>query len=340
MTKRENTVVQEELQYYPILVGELDDIASEDLYYPILLEEIEVPMDEEDKVNSTYKQIRKSNESENAEIELNSVEDTFVSSLDMDEMQASKIIENEVVNDDEIEAEKIEDEVVNDDETAAEKIENDVVVDDETAAEKIEVEVVNDDKTDAEKTKDVEEIDKQYVNDDNEQVVNEIGYTNLYEALKNSGGSIPSKKNEQGQQVDDLETIKTIEKKLPSGEKILYAYAYVWGGLLNENKLKKKKNGFFDAKFRDMNPLMIIITEKKVICTPSYPPSKIEIAFDKKDVVSVNGVFVKSGMLSFKDNVQIQVLLNDNNLFIINELIISKFRYEEYIKRITELLKS
>ena len=164
------------------------------------------------------------------------------------------------------------------------------------------------------------------------------GYGSLYDALKNSGGRMPQKKDEQEQYVDDIETISLIESKLPAKERILYACDFTHVGLVDEKKFKRKSNGFFDvkSKFKDMQYLMLIITENQIICTERYS-IKGDIKVLKKDIASVDGIFVKNGFLSLKDS-QIQVRLNDNRWFIINKFFTGKDKYDAYLEGLKGLL--
>ena len=162
------------------------------------------------------------------------------------------------------------------------------------------------------------------------------GYKSLYDALKNSCSIMPKKKDDQGQDVDDIEKISLIESKLPAKERILYAYNFDLIGLVDEKKFKRKRkiNGFFveKSKYGDMHYLMLIITEKQIICTDTYSIHG-DIKVLKKDIASVDGIFVKP----FKDS-QIQIQLKDNRWFIINKYFTFKDEYDAYLEELKGLL--
>ncbi len=162
------------------------------------------------------------------------------------------------------------------------------------------------------------------------------GYDSLYDALKNSGGRVPQKRDDQGQYIDDIEEINIIESKLPTGEKILYASDFVHVGLVNEKMIKRKRNDFFEIKLKNTDYLMLIITENQVICTNRYKYTQ-EIRFFKRDITSVDGIYVKSGLLSLKDS-QIQIRLNDDRWFVINKFFTGEEKYNAYLEGLKEVL--
>lgn len=171
--------------------------------------------------------------------------------------------------------------------------------------------------------------------------LNANGFDSLYDALKKSGGRVPQKKIANGEKeeyVDDIETIKMIEEKLPSTEKILYACDFMHVGLLEEKQFKKKSNGFFDVKhkFRDLQYLMLVVTETMAICTDRYA-YRGEIRFNKSDIEYIEGVYTKNILLSVKDS-QIQVKLKDGKYFVINKYFVDNKRYDEFLNGFIDVM--
>lgn len=363
--EKANQKTSDDLWAYPILADEISNALTEDYFYPIFESEIVADVQELDskKENTTVEvpskkidkgdfignlakelQLKLNKDHASVNVSIERFEELFEFAIDAGKIERdnfSKGIEyaKQMAMNIEIQlmlggSNEVTDEIVNE---VTHKL-----FGVNASVENVNDSYVGDNQTEVAETKEIVSVELNDISDGNseEDVAPVIGngYESLYDALKNSGGSVPQKKDDQEQYVDDLETISLIESKLPAKERILYACGFTHVGLVDEKKFKRKSNGFFDvkSKFEDMQYVMLIITENQIICTKRYSIGD-DIKILKKDIASVDGIFVKSGFLSLKDS-QIQVRLNDNRWFIINEFFSGKDKYDAYLEELKGLL--